>query len=75
MQKKKTITRTKKYLHGSAICLHPRNCKDFTIIKEIYKVRLQCFSLSKRRRQQQQQQNPNYQKGFLHPAQKIHNGL
>ena len=30
---------TRQYLHGSAIFLHPRNCRDFTIIKEKYKVR------------------------------------
>ena len=28
---KKTITRTRQYLCGSAICLHPRSCRDFTI--------------------------------------------
>ena len=32
--KEKIITRTKQYLRGSAICLHPRSCKDFTIIRE-----------------------------------------
>ena len=32
--KEKIITRTKQYLCGSVICLHPRSCKDFTIIKE-----------------------------------------
>ena len=31
---RKTITRTRQYLRGSAIFLHPQNCKDFTIIKE-----------------------------------------
>ena len=31
---KKTITRTRQYLRGSAICLRPRSCKDFTIIRE-----------------------------------------
>ena len=30
----KAITRTKQYLHGSTICLHPWSCRDFTIIKE-----------------------------------------
>ena len=33
----KTITRTRQYLRGSAICLCLRSCKDFTIIKEKYK--------------------------------------
>ena len=37
-KEKKIITRIRQYLHGSEICLHPWNCKDFTIIKEkIYK--------------------------------------
>ena len=37
-RKKKTITHIRQYLHGSAICLHLWNCRDFTIIKEkIYK--------------------------------------
>ena len=37
---KKTITRTRQYLRGSAICLHPRSYRDFTIIrgKRKYKV-------------------------------------
>ena len=35
---KKTITHTRQYLRGSTICLHPRNCKDFTIIREEYRV-------------------------------------
>ena len=46
-KKKKTITRTRRYLCGSTICLRPRSCRDFTIIKEKYKVRLQFFSLTK----------------------------
>ena len=43
---RKTITRTRQYLCGSAICLRPRSCKDITIIREEYKVqprRLQYF--------------------------------
>ena len=28
---KNTITRTRQYLRGSAIYLHPRSCRDFTI--------------------------------------------
>ena len=35
---KETITCTRQYLHGSAICLRPRSCRDFTIIKEEYRV-------------------------------------
>ena len=31
---KETITRTRQYLSGSAICLRPRSCRDFTIIRE-----------------------------------------
>ena len=46
-RQRKTITRTRQYLRSSAICLHPRSCRDFTIIREKYKVRLQIFSLSK----------------------------
>ena len=42
-RQRKTITRTRKYLHGSAICLRPRSCRDFIIIKEEYKVQLQYF--------------------------------
>ena len=35
---KKTITRTRQYLCSSAICLRPRSCRDFTIIREEYRV-------------------------------------
>ena len=31
---KKTITRTRQYLRGSAICLRPWSCRGFTIIRE-----------------------------------------
>ena len=59
--KRKTITCTRQYLRGSAIFLRPQSCRDFTIIKENYNVRLQCFSFSKRTRWQ----NPNHKKkGF-----------
>ena len=37
---KKIITRTRQYLRGSAICLHPRSCRDFTIIREKYRVQV-----------------------------------
>ena len=33
-RQRKIITCTKQYLRGLAICLHPRNCRDFIIIKE-----------------------------------------
>ena len=56
--KRKTITRTRQYLRGSAIFLHPQSCRDFTIIKENYNVWLQCFSFSKTTRRQ----NPNHKK-------------
>ena len=39
---KKTITRTKQYLRGSAICLRLRSCKDFTIIREEEKYNTRC---------------------------------
>ena len=35
---RKTITRTRQYLRGSTIYLHPQSCMDITIIKEEYKV-------------------------------------
>ena len=35
---KKSIKRTRQYLCGSAICLHSRSCRDFTIIREEYRV-------------------------------------
>ena len=56
--KRKTITRTRQYLRGSAICLRPQSCRDFTIIKENYNVRLQCFFFSKTTRRQ----NSNHKK-------------
>ena len=43
MSKKKTITRTRQYLRGSAICLRSWSCRDFTIVRKKYKVRLQFF--------------------------------
>ena len=65
--KRKTITRTRQYLRSSAICLRPQSCRDFTIIKENYNARLQCFSFSKRTRWQ----NPNHKKkrAFISSAQ------
>ena len=47
-KKKKTITHTRQYLHGSAICLRPQSCRDFTIIREEYRVQdaATIFSLS-----------------------------
>ena len=44
-EKKKTITRTRHCLHGSASCQRLRSCKDFTNIREKYKVWLQFFTL------------------------------
>ena len=38
-RQRKIIICTRQYLHGSAICLCPRSCRDFTIIREKYKVR------------------------------------
>ena len=38
---KQSHAQTRQYLHGSAICLRPQSCRDFTIIKENYNVRLQ----------------------------------
>ena len=51
-RQKKTITCTKQYLRGLAICLYPRSCRNFTIIREKYKVWQYSFSsLSKKQRQ------------------------
>ena len=70
--KRKTITRTRQYLRGSAICLRPQSCRDFTVIKENYNVWLQCFSFSKTTTRQ----NPNHKKKWLlYLAHRIHNGL
>ena len=47
-KRKRTIIRTRQYLRSSVICLRPRSCKDFTIIKEkIQSVVVKFFSLSK----------------------------
>ena len=48
MPKKKIITRTRQYLCGSVICLRLQSCRDFTIIKEKYKVRQYSFSLTQK---------------------------
>ena len=32
-RQRKIITCTRQYLHGLIICLHSRNCRDFTIIR------------------------------------------
>ena len=46
---RKTIIRTRQYLHGSTICLHPWSCKNYQGKKN--KVWLQCFHTLSRRRQ------------------------
>ena len=67
-RQRRTITRTRQYLCGSAICLRPQSCRDFTIIREEYRVqklRLQYFFLSPSRMWQQQptiSKNPNHGK-------------
>ena len=46
--KEKLITCTRQYLRGLAICLRPRSCRDFTIIREkIQSAATVFFSLSK----------------------------
>ena len=55
--KEKIITRTRQYLCDSAICLRPQSCRDFTIIRERYKVRQYSFSLS----QKLHKENSNHQ--------------
>ena len=72
-KKKKTITHTRQYLRGSVICLHTQSCRDFTIIREKYKMRLQFFSLS--RTTTTTKQTLITKNGFLHPTHRIHNGL
>ena len=72
-KKKKTITRTRQYLRGSTICLRTQSCRDFTIIREKYKMRLQFFSLS--RTTTTTKQTLITKNGFLHLAHRIHNGL
>ena len=72
-QKKKKITCIRQYLCGSAICLRPRSCRDFTIIREKYKLRLQCFSLSLGKTDNNK--TLIIKLHFLHPAHMIHNGL
>ena len=57
--KKKTITCTRQYLRGSAICLRPRNCRDFTIIREEYKSAATVFPLSQKH--SNNTTNPNHQ--------------
>ena len=70
---KKIITRTKQYLRGSAICLRPWNCRDFTIIKE---KNIKCGSkVFQSLKNNDNTQNPNHQKTVLHPAHRIHNRL
>ena len=50
---KKTITRTRQYLRGSVICIYPRSCRDFTIIRKKIENAATMFSLSQETRQQQ----------------------
>ena len=51
-RQRKIITHTKQYLHGSTISLCPRSCRDFTIIREKYKVRQCRFFLSQKLQRQ-----------------------
>ena len=69
-RQRKTITRTRQYLCGSTICLHPQSCKDITIIMEEYKVQhsTTIFSLCIKQSNNTTLKNPNYERRF-------HNGL
>ena len=58
---KKIITRTRKYLRGSAIYLRPRSYRDFTIIRKITKCGYSIFLTLKKH---DNQQNPNNQIAF-----------
>ena len=64
---KKKITRTRQCLCGSAICLHPRICRYFTIIRENTKCGYS-FHTHFQDYQKRKKKNPNHQKWFLHPA-------
>ena len=59
-RQRKTITRTRQYLRGSAICLRPRSYRNFTIIKEKIQNAATVFLLSRKL----QQPNPNNQNTF-----------
>ena len=71
-KKKKKITHTRQYLRGSAICIHPWSCRDFTIIREKLQSAATVFHSLKN-------DNNNktliIKKRFLYPAHSIHNGL
>ena len=69
-RQRKTITCTRQYLRGSAICLHPRSCRDITIIRKEYKVQLSSYNILSIyiTRQPHHIKNPNYKMWF-------HNGL
>ena len=69
-RKRKTITRTRQYLRGSAICLRLWSCRDITIIKEEYRVLISAtiFSLCIKLGNNTTLKNPNYKIRF-------HNGL
>ena len=51
IRQRKIIKWTRQYLRDLTICLRPRSCKDFTIIREKYKVLQYSFSHSKKRQQ------------------------
>ena len=59
---RKIITRIRQYLRGSAICLRPRSCRDFTIIRE--KIQQCTRTLSRN-------PNPNYTLALSHRKKKI----
>ena len=56
-RQRKIITCTRQYLCGSAICLSPRSCRDFTIFREKIQVWQYSFFLSKKTTSK----NPNHQ--------------
>ena len=63
-RQRKTITRIRQYLRGSAICLRPRSCRDFTIIRKniiVYKNTLK-------------KPNPNYTLALSHRKIRIEAG-
>ena len=69
-RQRKTITRTRQYLRGSAICLRPRSCRDITIIREEYSVQpsVTIFSLCIKHDNNTTLKNLNNKRRF-------HNGL
>ena len=72
---RKTITCIRQYLCGSVICLHPRSCRDITIIREEYRVQPSAtiFSLCLKHDNNTILKNPNYERRFCNGLNKPKN--